>query len=226
MKKIGTIILWVILGCFAASIVLVALTKFIPIYYTPFMLRRSIEWAADGGGYEFRKSWVSIDEISKNMPMAVVASEDNLFLQHNGFDWAAIERAKKHNAKGKKIQGGSTISQQTAKNVFTFASRTYLRKGIEAYFTVLIELIWGKERIMEVYLNVVELGKNVYGVEAASEYYFHHSAKRLTKYEAASLAAVLPSPRRYKVNNPGPYVSRRISQILYLMNCVGEQKFE
>ncbi len=226
MRKAGSIILWVILGCFAASIVTVTLTKFIPIAYTPFMLRRSIEYKMDGKNYEFRKDWVSLDKISKNMPQAVMASEDNLFLQHHGFDWKSIEKARKHNEKGKKIHGGSTISQQTAKNAFTFGSRTYIRKGIEAYFTILIELIWGKERIMEVYLNVVELGNNIYGVEAASRHYFKHSASMLDRREAATLAAVLPSPRKYRVVNPGPYVTRRTSQIMRLMKCIGPQKFE
>lgn len=226
MKKTGSIILWVILGCFAASIAWVALTKFIPVAYTPFMLKRSIEYKMDGKDYEFRKDWVSINKISKNMPQAVVASEDNLFLQHHGFDWKSIEMARKHNAKGKKIHGGSTISQQTAKNVFTFGSRTYIRKSIEAYFTILIELIWGKERIMEVYLNVVELGNNIYGVEAASKHYFNHSAAGLSKREAATFAAVLPSPRKYRVVDSGPYVTRRTSQIMHLMECIGPLKFE
>lgn len=225
MKKVTKILLKVVLILIGISLLSVFLTKYIPVCYTPFMLRRTIEYASEDKECDFKKKWVPLEEINKNMVLAVVASEDNLFMMHSGFDWDAIEMARKYNDKGKKVRGGSTISQQTAKNVFTFGHRTYFRKGVEAYYTFLIELIWGKRRIMEVYLNVVEFGDNIYGVEAASQNYFHHSAAKLSAMEAARLAAVLPSPHKYRVNNPGPYVQKRSSQILYLMKKVGAPKF-
>lgn len=159
------------------------------------------------------------------MVTAVVASEDDLFMTHKGFRFKDIQKAYKANKSGKRLRGGSTISQQTAKNVFTTGTRTWVRKGFETYFTVLIELLWGKERIMEVYLNVVELGKGIYGVEAAAQNYFYKSAKLLTNSEAALIAAALPNPRRYSIKNPGPYMRRRQSQIVQLMWNIGPVDF-
>lgn len=222
MKKFLKVLLYL----FLATILWVAILKYVPICYTPVMLRRSIEYAADGRDYKFRKQWASLDDIDHKMVLAVVASEDNLFMTHNGFDVESMKKAYERNKKGKKVRGGSTISQQTAKNVFTFGTRTYFRKAVEAYFTFLIEIIWGKERIMEVYLNVIETGTNLYGVEAASKAYFNHSSKRMSSYEAALIAAALPSPRKYSVSNPGPYMSRRASQVKNLMYKIAPVKFE
>jgi monofunctional biosynthetic peptidoglycan transglycosylase len=160
------------------------------------------------------KQWVSIKDISPAMKRAVVRAEDDKFYEHHGFDFEAIEKAMKFNKTHKRQKGASTISQQTAKNVFLWPSRSWVRKGLEAYFTILIELAWSKERILEVYLNVIELGKGVYGVEAASKKFFHKRAKNLTAGEAALIAAVLPNPIKFKINKPSPYILKRQQKIM------------
>lgn len=159
------------------------------------------------------------------MVKAVVASEDNLFMKHHGFSFKSMQKAWEHNKKGKRIRGGSTISQQTAKNVFLWPQRSYLRKGLEAYFTVLIELIWSKERIMEVYLNVIEMGPGIYGVQAAAKEHFGKDASKLSKGQAALIAGCLPNPRRFIAGNPSPYIQRRKGQIMSLMNKIGRIEF-
>lgn len=214
-----------ILIFFVASILWVILARFIPVFVTPLMLIRSVEAMADGKSPRIEKDWVSIDEISPNMIQAVVASEDNLFLHHWGFSIDDIGKAIKHNKKGRRIRGGSTISQQTAKNVFLWPDRSYLRKGLEAYFTVLIETFWSKERIMEVYLNVIEMGDGIYGVEAASNIYFNKSASKLTKTQAASIAACLPNPRKYNAGNPSAYIQKRRTKIVSLMGKIEQVDF-
>jgi len=166
--------------------------------------------------------WVPIDHISKNLQKAVIASEDGRFLTHHGFDFEAIQKAMENNEQGKKLKGGSTISQQTAKNVFLWQGRSYLRKGLEAYFTVLIELIWGKERIMEVYLNSIEMGDGVYGAQAACQYWYRKDATSLTKIHAAGIAAILPNPRKYKATNSSAFINRRKSRIVKHMGYVGK----
>ena len=210
---------------FILSIVWVILARFLPVYITPLMVIRSVESLAQGEIPKNSKKWVSIDEISPNMIQAVVASEDNLFLHHHGFSFDGMTKAFEHNLKGKKIRGGSTISQQTAKNVFLFPNRSYLRKGLEAYFTVLIELVWSKQRIMEVYLNVIETGKGIYGVEAASEEYFGINASQLSKSQAALLAACLPNPRRFDAGHPSGYIEHRKNAIVSLMEKVEHVNF-
>src|ERR1035437_6726055 len=195
------------------SIAWVILARFLPVYVTPLMVIRSVEYLTKGEIPKNSKKWVSIDEISPNIVQAVVASEDNLFLHHHGFSFDGMTKAFEHNLKGKKLRGGSTISQQTAKNVFLFPNRTYIRKGLEAYFTVLIELIWTKERIMEVYLNVIETGKGMYGVEAAAEEYFGPTASRLARQQAALIAACLPNPIRFNAGHPSGYIRDRESRI-------------
>ena len=211
--KIGMtlLVLW------GLSLVWVVLLRWVPVVYTPLMLRRAAEAVIEGRDVNFERQWVSLDNVSSKYISACLASEDNLFATHHGFSERAIKAAWEHNKKGGKLRGGSTISQQTAKNVFTFGTRTWVRKGIETYYTVLIELIWGKERIMEVYCNIAELGDGVYGVEAASQKYFHRSAKRLSSGQAALMVAALPSPRRYSITNPGPYMRKRQGQIQWLM---------
>jgi monofunctional biosynthetic peptidoglycan transglycosylase len=189
------------------------------------MVTRAIEMKLDGKEMVCNHDWVPIEDISKNLQKAVIASEDGTFLTHHGFDFIAMKMALKNNQKGKKIKGGSTISQQTAKNVFLWQGRSYIRKGFEAYFTVLIELIWGKERIMEVYLNSIEMGNGVYGAEAASKYWYRKSAVNLTKREAAGIAAILPNPRKFKATNSSSYINRRKGRIVKHMSYVGKLEY-
>lgn len=159
------------------------------------------------------REWVGLNEMSRHIPRAVIAAEDSRFCEHNGFDIEAIEKAMERNKQGKKLRGGSTISQQTAKNAFLWSGRTWVRKGLEAWFTVLIELLWGKPRIMEVYLNIAEYGRGVYGVQAASIHYFNKPASKLSRVEAARLAAILPQPIKRDAASPGRYTKRYANRI-------------
>lgn len=214
LKFIGKLILYFL----GISVGLVIIFKFVPVPVTPLMVIRCVEQISAGEKVVWKHDWVSIDEMSINIQKAVIASEDGKFTSHNGFDVKAIEKAYQNNQKGKKIKGGSTISQQTAKNVFLWQGRSYLRKGLEAYFTVLIEVVWGKERIMEVYLNSIEMGNGIYGIEAASQHWFNKSANNLTKAEAAAIAAILPNPRKFKAANGSQYTNRRKNAIKRQMN--------
>jgi monofunctional biosynthetic peptidoglycan transglycosylase len=174
----------------------------------------------------FDHNWEPIEKISKNLQKAVIASEDGTFLYHNGFDFKALQKAYKSNSRGRRIRGGSTISQQTAKNVFLWQGKSYFRKGLEAYFTVLIELIWGKERIMEVYLNSIEMGDGVYGAYAATEYWYRRDASSLTPMQAAGIAAILPNPRKFKATGSSSYINRRKERIVREMRAVGKINYE
>src|SRR5215469_9852777 len=186
----------------------VLLYRFVPPPLTALMAIRSFE----GRGMDYR--WRPLSQISPILADSAIASEDAHFCSHHGFDFTAMEKAMAHNdQRPKKVRGGSTISQQTAKNVFLWPDRTYVRKGLEAYFTVLIEALWGKKRIMEVYLNVVEMGRGLYGAEAASQVDFGHSARRLSTSEAARLVAILPNPLKYNAVEPGKYVQRRAGRV-------------
>lgn len=211
---------------FGISIAWVILARFIPVYITPLMIIRTVESLTEGKVPKNSKEWMPIEEISPNIIQAVVASEDNLFMTHHGFSFEAISKAIQHNQKGKRIRGGSTISQQTAKNVFLWPSRSYLRKGLEAYFTVLIEIVWSKERIMEVYLNVIEMGNGIYGIEAASLEHFGVQASKLSKSQAATIAACLPNPRRFDAGHPSGYILRRKSTIISLMGKIKKVDFD
>lgn len=211
----------IILWFFGLSIFSTALFRFVPVPVTILMLNRCGAQLFGPEDLKLKKDWVPLEEISPNMPLAVVASEDQNFLNHHGFDFKAIEKAIRHNEKSKRVRGASTISQQTAKNVFLWPGRSFVRKGFEVYFTALIELIWGKERIMEVYLNVIETGNGVYGVQAAAREYFNKDASKLTRSEAAMIAALLPNPRRYAKIRNGSYISGRRSWILRQMNNFG-----
>ncbi|MFM8912623.1 MAG: monofunctional biosynthetic peptidoglycan transglycosylase, partial [Flammeovirgaceae bacterium] len=172
-------------------------------------------------GNGLKRDYVTYREMSPNIKLAVMASEDQLFPNHNGFDVESIKKAwKEKDKKRKRVRGASTISQQVAKNVFLWQGRSWIRKGLEVYFTFMIELIWGKERILEVYLNVAEMGKGIFGVEAASRNYFKKPAKKLTRAEAAMIAACLPSPKRFRVQPPSPYINRRYPQIMVQMNNI------
>jgi monofunctional biosynthetic peptidoglycan transglycosylase len=170
-----------------------------------------------------KHDWVSLDEISPKLQLAVVCSEDQNYLKHYGFDWGAIEKAMKSNDSGKKIRGGSTISQQTAKNVFLWQGRSYIRKGFEAYFTLLIETFWSKERIMEVYLNSIEMGNGIYGAEAAAQNWFKKSAAKLNKDESSAIAAILPNPLKYVANPPSAYISKRKTWVKQQMSFWGNK---
>ena len=197
--------------------------RWLPVPVTPLMLIRCAEQKADGKAMVLKHDWVNLDEISPKLQLAVVCSEDQNYLKHYGFDFGAIEKAMKANDAGKKLRGGSTISQQTAKNVFLWPGRSYIRKGFEVYFTLLIELFWSKERIMEVYLNSIEMGNGVYGAEAAAQYWFKKPAKKLSKDECAAITAILPNPRRYVANPPGTYISKRKEWVKQQMSFWGNQ---
>jgi monofunctional biosynthetic peptidoglycan transglycosylase len=208
------------------SVVLTAVYTIIPPPLTPLMLIRMGEGLADAKAVGISKDWESYENISPHVFRAVIAAEDGRFLKHEGFDWKAIENAMKRNerAKGKKVYGASTISMQTAKNAFLWPGRTYVRKGLEAYFTVLIEALWGKKRILEVYVNIIEWGDGIYGVEAASQEFFKKPAKNLTAREAALLASVLPNPRRWSPAKPTAYINKRRSFIQARMSGIALPK--
>jgi len=225
IRKIFRFIWKSMLWFFGISIFLVILFKFVPVPFTPLMAIRAIEQKNAGKEMTCSHDWVPLEEISINLQKAVIASEDGNFLTHNGFDFKAIEKAMEANKKGKKLRGGSTISQQTAKNVFLWQGRSYVRKGLEAYFTVLIELIWGKERIMEVYLNSIEMGDGVYGAQEASRVWYRKDAIHLTPREAAGIAAILPNPRKFKATNSSNYINRRKNHIVRQMSYLGKIEY-
>ncbi|MBE9464557.1 monofunctional biosynthetic peptidoglycan transglycosylase [Dyadobacter subterraneus] len=208
---------------FAFSIIWVVVLKFVPVWVTPFMISRKIDAFRVDEDTKIYKDWESYDNISKEAALAVVASEDQNFPNHWGFDFDEIYDAMTE--KRKRVRGASTISQQVAKNVFLWHGRSYIRKGLEVYFTVLIELIWDKQRILEVYLNVAEMGKMTFGVEAASQRFYKKSAKDLSRYEAARIAAVLPNPVRFSIKNPSPYVNKRTNQIVRQMKYLGGRNY-
>lgn len=224
-RKITQFLFKAMFWFFIISIVSVVIFKFVPIPLTPLMVVRAIENKIEGKEMICSHDWEPLENISVNLQKAVITSEDARFLSHNGFDFIAIQKAMENNEKGKKLKGGSTISQQTAKNVFLWQGRSYVRKGLEAYFTVLIELIWGKERIMEVYLNSIEMGDGVYGAEAASQYWYRKSAANLSKIEAAGIAAILPSPRRFKASNSSSFINRRKGRIVKQMRYIGKLEY-
>ncbi len=224
-QKLKSFIWKTIQWFFGLSIFLVILFKYIPVPITPLMVSRMIENKMNNQEVVFSHSWVALDDMSPNMAKAVIASEDGLFLQHHGFDFTAMKKAFEGNAKGKKLKGGSTISQQTAKNVFLWQGRSYIRKAFEAYFTVLIELIWGKERIMEVYLNSIEMGNGVYGAKEAARHWYSKDVKDLSVQQAAGIAAILPNPRKYKASNSSSYINRRKVKIVRLMNYMGKVEY-
>jgi monofunctional biosynthetic peptidoglycan transglycosylase len=219
-KKIVRFLFKVFLWFVALSVISVVIFRFVPVPFTPLMITRAFEMKDNGKEMTSSHDWVPIEEISPNLQKAVIASEDDLFLTHNGFNFKAMQKAFKSNQKGKKLKGGSTISQQTAKNVFLWQGRSYIRKGLEAYFTVLIELLWNKERIMEVYLNSIEMADGVYGAQAAAQHWYHKDAKNLTKYEAAGIAAILPNPRKFRATRSSGYTERRKGRIVKLMRYV------
>lgn len=224
-RKILRCIWKAMLWFFGLSIFSVIIFKWVPIPFTPLMVTRIIEFKLEGDDAIYSHKWVPLEDISPNLQKAVIASEDGNFLKHNGFDFEAMQKAFKNNNKGKRLKGGSTISQQTAKNIFLWQGRSYIRKGLEAYFTVLIELIWGKERIMEVYLNSIEMGNGVYGAQEAARHWYSKTATNLTPREAAGIAAILPNPRKFKASNSSSYINRRKDKIMRVMRHVGKIEY-
>lgn len=222
LRFIAKAILWFL----GLTVLWVIIYRWVPVPFTYLMLQRSIEQKLAGRPVVCQKDWEPLSSIDNELQLAVVCAEDQNFLWHHGFDLEAIEKAMKYNEKQKKrkrtkMRGASTISQQTAKNTFLFPQRSFIRKGLEVYFTALIELLWSKERILEVYLNVIEFGNGIYGAEAASQHFFKKPASRLTQAEAARLAAVLPAPLRYNAGSPSAYVARRQGFIQRQMNLWG-----
>jgi monofunctional biosynthetic peptidoglycan transglycosylase len=214
------------LSLFIGSILLVIVYDFVPVPVTFLMLQRCVEQKLAGKPIQLKKSWVPLNKISEDLQLSVVCSEDQNYLVHEGFDFKAIDKAMKHNEeeKGKKhpkLRGASTISQQTAKNVFLWPGRSWIRKGLEVYFTFLIEKIWSKERIMEVYLNVIEFGDGVYGAEAAAQTYLHKSAADLSPADAALMAVVLPNPLKFQLDHPSGYMRGRQGWVLRQMGYWG-----
>lgn len=217
----------VILFFLGSTLLMVILYRFIPVYLTPLMVIRYAEALFDDKKEaRILKEWTSIEDISPHLWLAVVAAEDQNFMTHFGFDIDAIEKARAHNKRSKRIRGASTISQQTAKNVFLWPQRSWVRKGLEVYFTFLIEVFWGKKRILEVYLNVAEMGQGIYGAEAAARFYYHKPADKLSRSESAMLAAILPSPLRRNPARPSGYLVARQQRILTQMNHLEKISFD
>lgn len=226
MKKVFRFLFRLLIKAIIFSVLLVLLFKWVPVPVTPLMVIRGISNYQENKTFDWEHRWVSLKEISPHLQKAVICSEDQRFLEHHGFDLAAIEKALKHNKTHQNLRGASTISQQTAKNVFLWPGRSWIRKGLETWFTFLIELLWSKERILEVYLNSIEMGKGVYGAEAAAKYWFQKPAARLGLYEAAAIAAILPNPLRYKANPPTAYIARRKTWIVTQMSYFGPLNFD
>ena len=222
MKLIKKTLKWIVVAFFASTILSVVALRFIPVMVTPLMLIRCYQQVKAGEKLKLSHDWESLENISPHLPIAVMASEDANFLTHHGFDYEAIEKAMERNKKHpeKRKLGASTISQQTAKNVFLWPGRSWVRKGFEVYFTTLIELMWPKERIMEVYLNSIEMGDGIYGAQAVAEAHFNTDAKSLTKAQCALIAATLPNPRKFSSKNPSAYMLKRQSRILREMKYV------
>ena len=207
---------------FASTILSVAALRWLPVYFTPLMFIRLAQQAGAGERLTLHHHWVPLEDISPSLSTAVIASEDARFLEHHGFDYKAIEHAAMRNMKHpeKRKIGASTISQQTAKNVFLWPGRSGLRKGFEVYFTTLIEIFWSKQRIMEVYLNSIEMGDGIYGADAVAEWHFNTQASQLTKAQCALIAVSLPNPRRFNSANPSAYMLKRQKRILHEMKFV------
>ena len=219
---IKTVLKWIVVAFFASTILSVVALRWLPVYYTPLMFIRMVQQYSAGQKLTLHHHWVSLDKISPSLPTAVMASEDARFLDHNGFDYKAIEQAAMHNMKHpeKRKHGASTISQQTAKNVFLWPGRSWIRKGFEVYFTALIELCWSKQRIMEVYLNSIEMGDGIYGADAVAQWHFGTTASELTKEQCALIAVSLPNPRRFDSAHPSRYMLKRQRRILREMGYV------
>jgi monofunctional glycosyltransferase len=208
---------------FGFSVAMVICLRWVPPPTSAFMLERHIDnlFAGSKNRIDIRYAWIRIEAVSPQVPLALIAAEDQKFSHHFGFDFESISKAMEHNKSGKRVRGASTITQQTAKNLFLWSGKSYLRKALEAYFTVLLEIFWPKERILEVYVNIAEFGDGVYGVSAAAEKFFGKHPSRLTRREAAYLAAVLPNPKLMNVRRPSSYVTERKRWIEGQMELLG-----
>lgn len=222
LDKVWKFLKWALIAFLGSSILFVFIYKWLPVPCSPLMFIRCAQQLKHGESLKLKHQWVPLDSISADLPLAVWASEDQNFLNHNGFDFAQIKAAVQEHADGKRSRGASTISQQTAKNVFLWPSHSWFRKGLEVYFTVLIEIVWGKERIMEVYLNTIEMGDGIYGAEAVAMEHFGCQAKHLTRNQCALIAVSLPNPIRFNSASPTSYMYRRQSWVLRQMRWLGE----
>lgn len=220
LKRIQKVLQWIVLLFFGSTILAVLIYRFAPVPVTPLMLIRCARQMTHGEKVRLKHHWVPLDRISKYLPVAVMASEDQRFMTHHGFDMVEIQNALEEREQGKRIRGGSTISQQTAKNVFLWPTSSWVRKGFEAYFTVLIELVWSKERIMEVYLNSIEMGDGIYGAEAVAQQHFGRSAANLTRANCALIAATLPNPLKFSSKDPSRYMLKRQTTIMRQMKHI------
>ena len=230
LRKIQKLLRWTVILFFSSTILAVVIYKWCPVYVTPLMVIRCAQQVHHGEKLRLKHHWVPLDSMSIYLPVAVMASEDQRFLDHNGFDFIEIDKALEERRAGKRYRGGSTISQQTAKNVFLWPQASWVRKGLEAYFTVLIELLWGKQRIMEVYLNSIEMGDGIYGAEAVGQQHFGRKALSLTRTNCALIAATLPNPLKFSSKDPSSYVLKRQTAIMAQMRHIpvafGEGKSE
>lgn len=220
LRRIQKFFQWIVLFFFGSTIFFVVLYRFVPVYVTPLMVIRCVQQVTRGEQLRLRHHWVPLSAMSKYLPVAVMASEDQRFLTHRGFDFIEIQNAVKERVSGKRIRGGSTISQQTAKNVFLWPKSSWLRKGLEVYFTALIELCWSKERIMEVYLNSIEMGDGIYGAEAVAQLHFGRPATDLTRPNCALIAATLPNPLKFSSKDPSSYMLKRQTAIMRQMRHI------
>lgn len=221
-KKCGAFLCRFFFTFSLAFLLLTLVLRFVPIPYSAYMVQQKLGYLVDGNfNYKIKKEWVSLDNISPHIQLAVIAAEDQRFPIHNGFDWNAIKLAFSHNQNSDKIRGASTISQQTAKNLYLWHGQNWLRKGLEVPVTFSLELLWSKKRILEVYLNIAEFGNGIFGIQAASQFYFNKSAKDLTQQESALLAAVLPNPISYNAQKPGFYTKKKQAWIIRQMNTLG-----
>ena len=213
---------WIVVAFFASTILSVAVLRWVPVWFTPLMFIRLSQQLSTGKELKLHHHWIPLDKISPSLPTAVMASEDARFLEHHGFDYKAIEQAAMRNIKHpeKRKLGASTISQQTAKNVFLWPGRSWVRKGFEVYFTTLIEIMWPKQRIMEVYLNSIEMGDGIYGADAVAQWHFNTTAEQLSKSQCALIAVSLPNPRKFNSANPSSYMLKRQRRILHEMKFV------
>ncbi|MDF3982414.1 monofunctional biosynthetic peptidoglycan transglycosylase [Luteibacter sp. PPL201] len=221
LRRMFRILALLVVGWLALSCWVVIVLRFVPPWTSAMMMERRVELLFDGENVDFRHRWVPWNEVSPHVGIAMVAGEDQKFPFHHGFDVDAIQDAIDAADEGRRLRGASTISQQVAKNLFLWNGRSFVRKGLEAWYTVLIETFWPKRRILEVYMNIVELGDGVYGVGAASDAFFHEPPSRIGAAQAARLAAVLPNPRRFHADQPSAYVQRRTAWILQQMGQLG-----
>ena len=228
IRKLRVTIRWILAAFFGSTILAVVALRFLTVYFTPLMFIRLVQQAGQGKELKLSHHWIPLNEISPDMPVAVIASEDANFMSHHGFDYEAIEHAAERNRKHpeKRKLGASTISQQTAKNVFLWPGRSWTRKGFEVYFTTLIELLWSKQRIMEVYLNSIEMGEGIYGASAVAAEHFGIPAKDLSRSQCALIAATLPNPRKFSSKHPSAYMQKRQTRILKEMKFVKTWKIQ